>query len=47
MFSCLLFQLQQLEQHLESSKEEMDQLKSDLQENVELVGFTVFSVLKA
>lgn len=39
LFSCLLLQLQQLQQHLESSKEEVNQLKSDLEENVELVGF--------
>lgn len=39
MFSWLLLQLQQLQQHLESSKEEVNQLKSDLEENVELVGF--------
>lgn len=38
MFSCLVLQLQQLEEHLQKSKEELNQLKSDLQENVELVG---------
>ncbi|TWW75195.1 E Centromere protein [Takifugu flavidus] len=32
-----LVQLQQLQQHLESSKEEVNQLKSDLEENVELM----------
>lgn len=38
MFSCLILQLQQLEEHLQKSKEELNQLKSDLQENVEQVG---------
>lgn len=38
MFSCLVLQLQQLEEHLQKSKEELNQLKSDLQENVEQVG---------
>ncbi|XP_049914411.1 centromere-associated protein E isoform X8 [Epinephelus moara] len=32
-----LLQIQQLEEHLEKTKEEVSQLKSDLQENVELV----------
>lgn len=36
---CLWPQIQQLEDHLEKSKEELNQLKSDLQENVELVSF--------
>lgn len=36
---CLWSQIQQLEDHLEKSKEELNQLKSDLQENVELVSF--------
>lgn len=44
--AVFLLQLQQLEEHLETSKEELNQLKSDLQENVELVGF-IFTVLKA
>lgn len=38
MFPCLVLQFQQLEEHLQQSKEEVKQLKSDLQENVELVG---------
>lgn len=36
---CLWPQIQQLEDHLEKSKKELNQLKSDLQENVELVSF--------
>lgn len=38
-YFCLVLQIQQLEEHLEKSKEELSQLKSDLQENVELVSF--------
>lgn len=33
----MVLQIQQLEEHLEQTKEEVNQLKSDLQENVELV----------
>lgn len=32
-------QIQQLEEELQKSREELSQLKSDLQENVELVSF--------
>lgn len=38
-YFCLVLQIQQLEEHLEKSKEELSQLKSDLQENIELVSF--------
>lgn len=40
---CLVLQIQQLEEHLEKSREELSQLKSDLQENVELVSFMHYS----
>lgn len=36
-----MLQIEQLEEHLEKSKEELSQLKSDLQENVELVSFSL------
>lgn len=38
-------QIQQLEEHLEKTKEEVIQLKSDLQENVELVSLSFFIFL--
>lgn len=44
-YFCLVLQIQQLEEHLEKSKEELSQLKSDLQENVELVSFFSLSLL--
>lgn len=36
--SSLVLQLQQLEENLQKSREELSQLQSDLQENVDLVG---------
>lgn len=36
-YPCLVLQIQQLEEHLEKTKEDVSQLKSDLQENIELV----------
>lgn len=39
----MVLQIQQLEEHLEKSTEELSQLKSDLQENVELVSFMYYS----
>lgn len=38
LFPYFVLQLQQLEEHLQKSKEELKQSKSHLQENVELVG---------
>lgn len=35
----IAFQIQQLEEYLDKTKEEVSQLKFDLQENVELVSF--------
>lgn len=45
---CVAFQIQQLEEQLEKTKEETTQMKSDLQENVELVShfrLIYFSIL--
>ena len=36
-FPYIVLQIQQLEEHLERTKDELRQMKSDLQENVELV----------